>query len=84
MPRSTDRKSAAAGCAALSICESQLLALDERRILTKSDVRGILEDAAATHRGAAATAAEDPALHELAAEMIERLLDTSRATHESG
>jgi hypothetical protein len=39
----------AAGAAALAICESLLLALNDRKILPESEIVGILEDAAAAH-----------------------------------
>ena len=38
-----------AGKAALSICESLLLALNERNILPEKEILGILRDAAAAH-----------------------------------
>jgi hypothetical protein len=38
-----------AGQAALTICESLLLALSERKILPESEIIAILKDAAATH-----------------------------------
>lgn len=38
-----------AGTAALSICESLLLALNDRKILPESEILGILTDAAAAH-----------------------------------
>lgn len=78
MPDATDNNSAAAGFAALSICESLLLALGELKILGENDVRGILEDAVATHRGAVDTT-KDAALHADAATLIEQLL-ASRKT----
>lgn len=37
------------GTAALAICESLLLALNDRDILPESEIVGILEDAAAAH-----------------------------------
>jgi len=38
-----------AGSAALSICESLLLALNDRKILPENEILGILTDAAAAH-----------------------------------
>ena len=38
-----------AGTAALAICESLLLALNDRNILPESEIVGILKDAAAAH-----------------------------------
>jgi hypothetical protein len=37
------------GTAALAICESLLLALNDRNILPESEIIGILKDAAAAH-----------------------------------
>ncbi len=40
------------GAAALSICESLLLCLGDRKILPETEVVGILTDAAAAHQNA--------------------------------
>lgn len=40
-----------AGSAALSICESLLLALNDGKILPEREILGILRDAAAAHEG---------------------------------
>ncbi len=61
------------GLAALTICESLLLALMEREVLDKQEVRGLLLDAAETHRNAASTA-DDPGMHLAAQEIIERIV----------
>ena len=37
------------GTAALAICESLLLALNDRKILPEAEIVGILQDAAAAH-----------------------------------
>lgn len=79
MPQQTDKTSAAAGFAALSICESLLLALSEQKVLRESEVHGILEDAAATHHGAA-DASQDDAMHKAAATLIELLLAERKAS----
>ena len=73
-----DMKHAAAGLAALSICESLLLALDELKILGAKDAAGVLDDAAAAHRGAGSTS-QDAALHLEVAAIIESIL-ASRAS----
>jgi len=41
------------GAAALSICESLLLSLSDRKLLTEDEVLDILNDAAAAHNEAA-------------------------------
>ena len=63
----------AAGCAALAICESLLLALTEAKVLDRNDVRGALEDAATVHRNAN-TATSNPAIHREAVQIIERII----------
>jgi len=78
MASTNDIKSIAAGCAALAICESLLLALTELKVLNDGDARGILEDAAATHRGAESTA-PDAAVHYEAAHMIEHIMSIRNA-----
>lgn len=50
MQNSTD----VAGLAALAICESPLLALNDRRILPENEIIGFLADAAAGHANAPA------------------------------
>lgn len=42
-----------AGLAALAICESLLLALNDRNILPEHEIMGILTDAASAHENAA-------------------------------
>lgn len=62
------------GTAALAICESLLLALNDRKILPEREILGILRDAASAH-------ADDPghdghaALHEAVAALINRIID---------
>lgn len=61
------------GSAALAICESLLLALNDRKILPETEIVGILKDAASTH-------ANDPGddgkaeLHSAVAALINRIL----------
>lgn len=62
-----------AGTAALAICESLLLALNDRNILPEREIVGILQDAAAAH-------ANDPGadgmadLHKAVAELISAII----------
>ena len=64
---------AAAGLAALSICESLLLSLSDNELLDNAEVISLLADAATAHRGAMASAT-DPKKHGAAAEMIDRII----------
>ncbi|ACM03654.1 hypothetical protein [Cereibacter sphaeroides] len=63
-----------AGTAALAICESLLLALNDRNVLPESEIVGILQDAAAAH-------ANDPGLdgkaelHAAVAALINSIID---------
>ncbi len=47
-----------AGQAALSICESLLLAMNDRGLLPEHEIMGILRDAAASHENAVGTELE--------------------------
>ena len=68
-----DNMGAAAGIAALSICESLMLALGDLKIIGARDSRGVLEDAAAAHRGAV-VAGGDAALHREVVAIIDRII----------
>jgi hypothetical protein len=61
------------GTAALAICESLLLALNDHRILPEAEIVGILQDAAAAHHQAPANdgAAE---MHTAVAALINSIL----------
>lgn len=63
----------AAGMAALSICESLVIAMVEKGLLTVEEARGVLEDAAAAHLR---QGMPEPAnrRQEMAAKFIERLV----------
>ncbi|MGX0879281.1 hypothetical protein ACSSV4_003990 [Roseovarius sp. MBR-154] len=61
-----------AGTAALAICESLLLALNDRNILPESEIVGILKDAAAAHQNA--PVGDDDALHAAVATLINGIL----------
>ncbi len=63
-----------AAAAALSICESLLISLNDLKIISDHEARAVLEDAAATHRNAMA-ASSNPEQHRATAELIERIRD---------
>lgn len=69
----TDRPDIA-GTAALSICESLLLALNDRKVLQEREIIGLLQDAAATHANAPAGAA-DAEVHKAVAALITKIID---------
>jgi hypothetical protein len=62
-----------AGQAALSICESLLLALNDRKVLPEHEIIGILRDAAATH--ANVPPEQDSAMHRAVAALITKIID---------
>ncbi|GGD18211.1 hypothetical protein GCM10011342_28630 [Aquisalinus flavus] len=61
------------GVAALSICESLLLALNDHNILPEAEIMGVLRDAAATHENAAPLDA-DAETHKAVAALINRII----------
>ena len=61
-----------AGTAALAICESLLLALNDRNILPEKEIVGILKDAAAAHENA--PSGDEDALHAAVATLINGIL----------
>ncbi len=63
----------ASGAAALSICESLLLAMGDLKILSEQDVIGIMKDATAAHRNAAETP-EEAEFHAEVATILERIV----------
>ena len=63
----------AAGLAALSICESLLLAINDRGLLPGHEILGILRDAAATHENTPGTGPESEK-HKAAAALINQII----------
>ena len=61
------------GLAALGICESLLLALTDRNIITEQDARDVLTDVVTTHQGAV-IASESPDKHHAVIAIIKRIL----------
>ena len=61
-----------AGTAALAICESLLLALNDHKVLPEKEIVGVLQDAAAAHENA--PAGEREALHAAVAALINGIL----------
>lgn len=61
-----------AGTAALAICESLLLALNDANILPEKEIVGVLKDAAAAHEGA--TKGKNDALNTAVAALINGIL----------
>ncbi|SFP10417.1 hypothetical protein [uncultured Cohaesibacter sp.] len=61
------------GIAALSICESLLLALNDQKIMTEAQILGVLEDAAAAHENAIKDASA-PETHQQIFELINKII----------
>lgn len=61
-----------AGTAALAICESLLLALNDHNILPEHEIVGVLKDAAASHENA--PPGDEDSLHEAVAALINAIL----------
>ena len=78
MADAMDTKSDASGRAALSICESLLLALTDLKVISADEAAGVLHDAAAAHRHAPGTA-EQKAVHLEAVALIERVAAGAKA-----
>lgn len=68
-----------AGQAALTICESLLLALSERKLLPESEIIGILKDAAASHEFV--PKGEDSEKHAAVAALINQMIYLRSAPH---
>ncbi len=62
-----------AGHAALAICESLLLALNDRNILPEREIIGILQDAAAAHEQAPYGDGKED-MHGAVAELINQII----------
>jgi hypothetical protein len=68
-----DMKGTAPGLAALSICESLLIALSDLKIMDPKETAGVLKDAATAHRHAGGVG-DDAAMHREVAAIIERII----------
>lgn len=64
----------AAGLAALAICESLLLALNDRNILPEREIVGVLKDAAAAHENVPPGDVGAPT-HAAVAALINKIID---------
>ncbi len=62
-----------AGTAALAICESLLLALNDRNILPEREIMGILEDAANAHQELESNG-ENKELHSAVSTLIKSII----------
>lgn len=62
-----------AGAAALAICESLMLALNDRNILPEPEIMGVLADAAKAHADCAAEPNAEPH-HAAVATLIKRII----------
>jgi hypothetical protein len=63
-----------AGLAALAICESLMLALNDRQVLPESEIMGVLIDAASAHSNAPKGGEHDE-MHRSVAALIQKIID---------
>jgi hypothetical protein len=75
-----EMKGAAAGIAALSICESLLIALSDLKIMGAKETAGVLQDAAAAHRHAGAAGTQSD-LHLAVTAILERIIAGGNSVH---
>ncbi len=73
MKKPTTLKPDASGLAALSICESLILAMGDLKIITEKDAVGVIADAASAHRNAG-NSPEDVELHLEVADLLDRII----------
>jgi len=73
MTDAADIRSVASGLAALSICESLILALGDLKIMNEGEAVGIISDAADAHRGAG-TSPHEIALHDEVTAILDRII----------
>lgn len=71
-----------AGTAALAICESLLLALNDHNILPEHEIVGVLKDAAASHENA--PPGDEDGLHEAVAALINAILAGGNSVRRPG
>lgn len=63
------------GTAALAICESLLLALNDRDVLPEHEIVGVLRDAATAHQDVPGGDDEKTALHAAVTKLINGIID---------
>ncbi|WP_054008471.1 hypothetical protein [Cypionkella psychrotolerans] len=63
-----------AGLAALAICESLMLALNDRKVLPEIEIVGVIKDAAAAHENVSAGDIS-AATHAAVAALINKIID---------
>lgn len=73
MTDSTEIVNAAAGLAALSICESLLLAMGDLKIMGETEAVGVISDAADAHRGAGSSD-QEKAVHRQVVTILDRII----------
>ena len=73
MTETDDTSSAASGLAALSICESLLLAMGDLKLMGEKEVVGVVTDAADAHRRAGESA-KDKALNREVVAILDRIV----------
>ena len=67
-----------AGLAALAICESLMLALNDHNVLPETEIVGVLKDAAAAHENVPAGDLS-AAAHKAVAALIQKIIDSGNS-----
>jgi hypothetical protein len=62
------------GHAALSICESMLLALYDLKVITQVEAQNVLKDASAAHHQEASTRPVEDDMHKRVATLIDKII----------
>lgn len=73
MAHPSDITNIASGLAALSICESLLLAMGDLKIMGEDEALNVISDAASAHRNAGGTE-QEIAIHREVAAVLDRIL----------
>ena len=73
MANSSDLSDVASGVAALSICESLLLAMGDLKIMNEEEAVGVIQDAAAGHRNFDGPA-KNSAIHVEVVAILDRII----------
>lgn len=73
MVDSNELRNVASGVAALSICESLILAMGDLNIMGEKDAIGVISDAASAHRNAGSSEGEI-SLHKEVTSILDRII----------
>lgn len=78
----TDIQTTASGLAALSICESLLLALGDKKLIGEKEALAVIDDAASAHRNAGSTT-DEKEIHLAVVTILERIISGGNSVRRS-